>query len=295
MIIQDETLLALCDLDDFNQQGASQQEIRNLIKEDLIESPLSEVAHRVQLDNRFPIFGKEGSLYTREPIDFNWGRNPRKKRVTIPCFDIVAAPEIPGRYFATQQLDFLRVILYEAVNEIRKTELAYFLGLMKAMGEYNEFYPKMRLEGFVTADFLQKATAAMAVAKIRPTTIFAPRAEADGIHIRAAAQELGLDLMEHNETDSSLYIFGEPLDPNLASALIVDNQYSFTVKNSNAFNEGYQKPVRLTIRRESGYLLGQPGVLKIERRSAGRQKQPTPRIQAYVVGEEGADVVSVLE
>src|SRR5208337_1576730 len=123
-------------------------------------------------------------------------------------------------------------------------ELDYFHCLLEQCGSYNEFYPKINLEGELTQDYLWKATAMMASIGITPTAVFMPE---EDLEKRLIVEDMGMKCVNPVQGsrwgDPSIYVFGVPKLPDLVSAHIVDDRVKFRLKTTEKdYTNLWQEP-----------------------------------------------------
>lgn len=263
--------------------------VRDALYESLAFSPLSKLIGRTVLNNRFPIFGKEGHLYTKSMIGYNYP----KKRVTIPTFDIAVAPDIPEHI--TWDPQKLQDMFRESLEAVGRTELEYFHGLLDTLSSYNPMYPRIKSSWKdVSFDLFSWAMRPMRDLGIRPVAMFTNSALAAKTNVLAA--NLGLELFSSPKWPACFDIFGVSEDPELASAILVDNYVKFESKKK-------ANRVRIKFAESVGFLASQSSSLRItlDDPTVFEEKhspEPLRRIKAFVIGsddEKNEGIVSIVE
>jgi len=298
--ISDEVLRSLCDGSDYSKLISAIQEVRDYLQENIANSLLSRVLYRQPLNDRFPIFGKDDQFYTRNIV----GYNDTHKRVTIPTFDIVTAPAVPYKYFRLRDTGKLRRVLDESVEAIKETQVEYLYALIQACGgRYNHCYPLVSTKEPLNGDFLLRSAGMMQVTGVRPVALFINQEDYTD-EIAKATSDMGIELVSTAapENDRAYYIFGQATDPELCAGHIVDNRTEFTLEGHNLVPGTLRdkERVKLQIVQNSGFLISQASVLKIDRVwEKGKPKlaekdESSRQIRAFVVGEEGGDIVCLV-
>jgi hypothetical protein len=300
-------LMGLCDgSGDFGRYGTLQYDIGNALLTQLSQTPLSKVIGRLLLKDRFPVFGKDGDSFTKKPVGYN---DPRK-RVTIPCFDVVACPAVPADVFKEHRVEEIRGIIQESIMAIGRAELDYFHSLLDAVAELGAVYPKISAKGQITPGVIFDAMAVIEHKGYIPTAIFLDYASTcmvdeggtlGNVPVISFPYECPRPEPEltHTTDRGNAYIFGQPKNPQLANALLVHNNSKFRIKGN--YERGkrlweWEEPVELKLSENVGFLCGAACSLKITSGEEVPAIKPSkkPRIRAYVIGEEGDAVVSVL-
>jgi hypothetical protein len=294
-LLSEEVLFSLCDNSDFGQYAVTHQAIHEWFLATREAGVLRRLVEHTQLNDRYPIFGRVGDVFTKNTIGFNWNKgDTKKKRVTIPAFDIGCHPIVPAKWFRQRRVDELQKVFQESVDAMNLAELEYFYSLLKTASAYSEYYPKMVLEGELTCDYLKRATAAMPMMGIEPAAIFMHSTDVEAT--RVAVEQTGMQLISHSgsDWDRSFYIFGKSEDLDYSTAHIIDNTSQFRVKNAPYPPNEWNEPVGLKFVENVGFLVARAGVLKITR-NLKPVKPPKPsRVQAFVVGEAGEIDTAVL-
>jgi hypothetical protein len=296
-VLTDKILTGLCDgSGDFGRYGTLQYDIGKALHTQLLQTPLSKaIGGRLELKNRFPVFGKDGHSFTKKPVGYN---DPRK-RVTIPCFDIVACPAVPVDVFKEHRIDEIRGIFQESITAIGLAELGYFHQLLNAVAANGLVYPQISAKGHINEDVILDACAIMEHKEYKPTAIFVGNGCCCLRRVMYHTEGTlgGIPITTFDCPESNAYVFGQPKNPKLTNALLVDNDVKFRIKITEYGGlYDWKTPVELRLSEGVGFLCGAACALKI---TCGREDsiaEPTKkaRIRAYVIGETGDSVVSVL-
>jgi hypothetical protein len=341
--LPDDVLGTLCgdDYAEFGKLGNAINVVRDYQEWRLKESVLSQIVGRRVLGDNYPIFGREeNGLLTARPVGFRWKSGEGRRRVTIPTFEIVCTPQVPGKVFAERDFAFLRTVLDEAVAAIGLCELEYFRALCEAVSVSDQqVYDTEKFKGTLTPEFLLGQMERMHKNGIVPAAIFM-RADdmfqlrrsgargidwepdcnrsAETIMKAPVAGRLGGALLIDLDTPQGRYatffatdskkavhIYGRPEDPSYATAQFVYDGFKVRFRHEHKSTPGgpysqgpdWTYPALLKHEQRVGFLLGSPaGVLTIDRSGSNGVtlcRHPN-RIKAWVVGEEGGDVISVL-
>jgi hypothetical protein len=296
--LSDEVLRSFCSSNARWEYRSVVQTIQDYIRDSLAEGPLTNILHQQPLNDRFPIFGREGNFVSRDFVEYN---DPRK-RVTVPTFDIVAAPAVPSKYFRLCAVKDLRRIFEESVAAIQKCQIGYFYNLVQACGQYNEFYPLTSISGELTKDFLCKVHFLMQDVGVTPAAVLINEKDYND-KVAMAVWNFGLGLITVNSDDRAYYVFGQANDPKLTTGHIVDNRTKLEFNWDQLLSERVMEDrIQISLRHNCGFLTIKPGVLRIDRvwekgkPKADKKKPETDRrIQAFVVGEEGGEIISIVD
>lgn len=287
-VISDEVLLSLCDNSDYSRTYATRQAINDSLHAALNESPLAKLlGGRTVLKDRYPIVGKnDQGLFTKDLVGFQYHGG---RRVTIPTFDIVTGPTLKAEVFRTRNITLLRQVFVESVEALCKCELMYFRSLLQQAGNYNSNY-KLFDTKKITIDVLLEATQPMVDRRIMPKAVFMH--EEGSERLKPLLDRLGIALMTSPEWDSDVHVFGQPIDENFTNAHLVDNGTIFAVTSKDNGVNMWHEPVTLKQSLNEGFLMGSLGAMLIERKDSKlRPRAVEERVQAFVVGEEGGDIV----
>jgi len=295
--LTEEMLMGLCDMSqDFGRYGTLQYMIQDALHTQALNSPLSKtIGGRLILNDRWPVFGKDGTSYTKKPVGYN---DPRK-RVTVPAFDIAACPAVPVKYFKDHDLEGLRRIFQESLQAMGKAELQYFHSLLEAVTVHSSVYPSINAKGAVTPNVVFDAIAIMERDGSTRATAILFDYECDCMVDEGGTlgrlPVIGFPPYDNKSARGAAYIFGQPKDPKLCNAMLIDNGFKFRIKHEYGPVWEWKSPVELKQVENVGFLVGSSSTIKISPNGEVPVREPEKpgRVAAFIIGEEGGDIVRV--